>query len=125
MKSYLMSKLVSNGNGCEFRIVTEEDKDFAIEVHGFEAVEFEGENIEFESDDVEFIIGTTNVMWDSDESEEYEEDYSESAERDVYVGKEDVHAFLACILGGDSWDYGNSQNMNGSYDSSVIYLSGI
>jgi len=119
MKSYLMSKLVSNGNGVEFRVVAEDDKDFAIDVHGFEAIH------DFESDDVEFIIGTTNVMWDSDESEEYEEDYSESAERDVYVGKEDVHAFLACILGGDSWDYGNSQNMNGSYDSSVIYLSGI
>ena len=118
MKSYLMSKMVSNDNGCEFRVVLEEDKDFSIEVRGFEVVE------EFENE-VEFVIGTTTVLWESDESEEYEETYEESTERDIYVRKEDVHAFLSCILAGDSWEYDSSQNMDGSFDNSVVYLSGV
>jgi len=114
MKSYLMSRLV--GNGCEFRVVTEDDKDFAVEVYEFDT------EVEFE-DEVNFVIGTTIVMWVSED--EYDEDYSESTERDIYVRKEDAHAFISCITGGSSWDYGESQNMDGSYDSSVVYLGGM
>jgi len=113
MKSYLMSRLV--GNGCEFRIVSAEDRDFAVEVYEFDT------EVEFE-DEVEFVIGTTNVMWGEDNENEYEEDYSENGERDIYVRKEDAHAFISCVTGGSSWDYGESQNMDGSYDSSVVYL---
>ena len=115
MKSYLMQR--SHGCMVEFRIVSAEDRDFAVEVY-----EFDTEVYEFDTE-AYFVIGTTNVMWVSED--EYDEDYSENSERDVYIRKEDAHAFISCITGGSSWDYGESQNMDGSYDSSVVYLGGM
>jgi len=113
MKSYLMQR--SHGCMVEFRIVSAEDRDFAVEVRAFDT------EVEFE-DEVEFVIGTTNVMWGEDNENEYEEDYSENGERDIYVRKEDAHAFISCVTGGCAWDYGESQNMDGSYDSSVVVM---
>jgi len=113
MKRYLMQR--SHGGCVEFRIALEEDKEFESEVREFEVV------AEFE-DEVNFVIGTTNVMWGEDNENEYEEDYSENGERDIYVRKEDAHAFISCVTGGCAWDYGESQNMDGSYDSSVVVM---